>query len=226
MLEKNSVKTKSCTRCGTCCSKGGPALHQEDREKVESGKIPLKCLFTIREGEPVYDNISRRVTLAQSDIIRIKGASENDSTCMFLDQDKVGCTIYDQRPVECRLLTCWDTSAIVDFYQTGRLVRHDLLSKLAGLSDLVAEHQARCDYRRVHSWAETIRKAQASADAIRDLLELIRYDLSLRKVTVERTRLDPEMLDFLFGRPLSVTIRQFRLKLVKDGASVTIVPHI
>ena len=58
------------------------------------------------------------------------------------------------------------------------------------------------------------------------LLELIRYDYSLRKVTVERSRLDPEMLEFLFGRPLSTTIRLFQLKLIKKGDLLTIVPYI
>ncbi len=225
MPVQSNIANQTCRRCGICCSKGGPALHAEDREKVESGKIPLKCLFTIRKGEPAYDNIKGRVAPAVSDIIKIKSAADNDSTCMFLDQAQVACTIYGQRPIECRLLSCRDTREIVAFYEKERLGRYDLLSKLAGLSDLVAEHQKRCDYGRVAQWAEAIKKTK-DGESIRTILELIRYDLSLRKVTVERTRLDPEMLEFLFGRPLSVTIRLFQLKLIKNGAAVTIVPYI
>jgi hypothetical protein len=58
------------------------------------------------------------------------------------------------------------------------------------------------------------------------LLHAIRYDQSLRQVAVASARLDAGLLEFLFGRPLSVTIRMFRLKLVKRGDQVTIVPSI
>lgn len=217
---------QSCRRCGICCSKGGPALHDEDLEKVVSGKIPIKCLFTIREGEPAYDNIMGKVSPAISDIIKIKSAAENDSTCHYLDPVRISCTIYEQRPLECRLLSCWDTLEITKAYAKNRLTRDHLLTRFAGLSDLIAEHQQRCNYQLITQWADIIKKGNAPAEAVESLLALIRYDLSLRKVTVEQTHLDPEMLDFLFGRPLSITIRLFHLKLVQHDESVTIVPYI
>ncbi|RJQ84614.1 MAG: YkgJ family cysteine cluster protein [Desulfobacteraceae bacterium] len=215
---------RQCRRCGVCCCKGGPALHLEDREQVESGKIPLKCLFTIRQGEPAYDNIRGVIAPAATDIIKIKGAAENDATCRFLNQEQVGCRIYDMRPVECRCLTCWDTRAITALYDKNRLTRSHLLSRLPGLSDLVAEHQAHCDYQRVAQWAELIRKDGRLQEAAEELLAIIRYDHSLRNVTVERTRLDPDLLEFLFGRPLSATIRMFKVKLLKNEAETNIVP--
>ena len=46
-----------CRRCGTCCEKGGPALHGEDRPLVDRGQVPARCLFTIRAGEPVRDDM-------------------------------------------------------------------------------------------------------------------------------------------------------------------------
>lgn len=198
----------------------------EDREKVDSGKIPLKNLFTIRDGEPAYDNIRARVAPAPTDIIKIKGASETDATCRFLDQGQAICTIYDHRPIECRLLTCWDTGAVVAVYDKDRLTRSQLLAKFPGLIDLVTEHQARCDYRRVGQWAARIRQGGEVAQAVESLLELIRFDQSLRKVTVERSRLDPEMLEFLFGRPLYLTIRLFRLRLARSGEALTIEPYL
>lgn len=217
---------RSCRRCGICCSKGGPALHSEDLEKVVSGKIPLKSLFTIREGEPAYDNILGKVSPAASDIIKIKSAADNDSTCLYLDTDRLCCTIYEHRSLECRLMACWDTRPIIEVYQEDRLTREHILTRFAGLSDLITEHQQRCNYQRVSQWADIIKKGNPPTEIIENLLALIRYDLSLRKVTVERTHLDTEMLDFLFGRPLSVTIRLFHLKLVEQGESFTIVAYI
>ena len=47
-----------CVRCGTCCGKGGPAFHHEDKMLIEQGIILSKHLYTIRAGEPVYDNVT------------------------------------------------------------------------------------------------------------------------------------------------------------------------
>ncbi|MBI5062791.1 MAG: YkgJ family cysteine cluster protein [Desulfatitalea sp.] len=223
MSEDSAMHKHQCRRCGTCCAKGGPALHRSDRDVVDSGKIPLKCLFTIRQGEPAYDNIRRSIAPAATDIIKIKGAADSDTTCIFLDQERVGCEIYESRPVECRVLTCWDTRAMMAMYDQERLTRADLLSRLPALNDLVAEHQERCGYDQVARWAERIKKELGGAEAVEALLDAIRYDQSLRQVAVERTHLDPGLLEFLFGRPLSITIRMFRLKLAKKGEQVTIV---
>lgn len=56
-----------CRRCGTCCEKGGPALHTDDRMLIENGHIPARYLFTIREGEPVVDNVKENPIFAQTD---------------------------------------------------------------------------------------------------------------------------------------------------------------
>lgn len=214
-----------CRRCGTCCCKGGPALHLEDEPLVTSGRIPLKELFTIRQGEPAFDNVRGVVSPAPTDIIKIKGASPTDATCRFLDQDEVACTIYDHRPVECRTLTCWDSHALMEMYDRDRLTRDRLLSKLPGLSDLVAEHQERCSYQDIGKLAEHVKTARDDTrEGVEILLAMVRYDQSLRQVTVERTRLDHGLLDFLFGKPLTETLGRFKVKLVRDGDRITIGP--
>ena len=223
MSDDLAIQKNQCRRCGTCCAKGGPALHWSDREVVDSGKIALKCLFTIRQGEPAYDNIRRSIAPAATDIIKVKGAADNDASCIFLDQERVGCAIYAARPMECRVLTCWDTRAIMAMYDQERLTRADLLSRLPGLNDLVAEHQERCGYEQVSLWAEHIQQGREAGQAVEGLLHAMRYDQSLRQVAVARTRLDPGLLEFIFGRPLSITIRMFRLKLAKKEEQVTIV---
>lgn len=219
------TQIQGCRRCGTCCCNGGPALHGDDHELVDSGKIPLTNLFTIRQGEPAYDNVRGIVAPAATDIIKIQGASENDATCRFLDQEQVGCTIYEVRPVECRRLTCWDTRAITAMYDKNRLTRGHLLGRLPGLNDLVAEHQERCGYAHVARLAESILRRERPCDLIEELLAIIRYDQSLRQVTVERARLDSGLLEFLFGRPLAATIRMYKIKMATDeSGTTTIVP--
>ena len=60
--------------------------------------------------------------------------------------------------------------------------------------------------------------------AAKELLGMVRYDQSLRQVTVERSHLDPSLLDFLFGRPLAETLRRFQIKMIRNGPRITIVP--
>ena len=213
-LSTNDVHLKQteCKRCGTCCRNGGPALHLEDLPLVESGKIPLKALFTIRQGEPCFDNVKHTIAPAVTDIIKVKNAPQAGSACYYYHAKHKNCSLYDQRPQECRTLECWDVSAIEQLYNCRRLTRRHVLSKVDGLWDLVDDHQERCDYGHVAELAQQARRPSPSKGPQQDLLELVRYDENLRQLTVERMNLDPEMLEFLFGRPLSFTIGMFQLK--------------
>ena len=216
----------TCRRCGTCCRQGGPALHLEDRELVASGKIPLQDLFTIRRGEPAYDNVAGTIAPAVTDIIKLKGADPGSDVCRFYESAGTGkgCGIYDHRPEECRVLTCWDTRRIEDLYRCRRLERRHLLDRAAGIWELVQEHQQRCEYGEVAELAARLKQNSSTEEYQNKLLEMIRYDDSLRQVTLERTGMNPELLPFLFGRPLSFTIRMFKLKLARTGGGTRLVP--
>lgn len=213
-----------CQRCGTCCRKGGPTLHLEDQELVESGKIPLKQLFTIRQGEPAFDNVAGTIAPAVTDIIKLKGKSEGSDICCFYDDGSKGCSIYDDRPAECRALMCWDTREIQELYNCRRLTRRHLIAKVKGLWELVQDHQERCEYGYVAELAADLKRKSPQAQSQKKLLELIRYDESLRQITCEQAKLDREMLPFLFGRPLSFTIQMFQLKLERTERGVTLRP--
>lgn len=194
----------------------------QDRSLLMSGKIPVKRLFTIRQGEPAYDNVRGVIIPAQTDILKIKGIAGDTGMCRFFDPVRCACRIYAFRPAQCRVLTCWNTAAIRGMYDRDRLTRGHLLDRPAGLRDLVDEHQAKCDYRQVAYLAQRIRKGPDRLAAVDSLMAVIRYDHSLRQVTVERTRLDAELLDFLFGRPISTMMQMFHLRLAKVDGVVTI----
>ena len=114
-----------CVRCGTCCEKGGPCFHWEDRRLIENGVIPTRYLYTIRKGELANDNVKGGFMRVESDIIKIKGKN-NSWICVFFDEEKRLCTIYNDRPLECRALKCWNTSEIEQIYARNRLARKDL----------------------------------------------------------------------------------------------------
>jgi Fe-S-cluster containining protein len=202
-----------CRRCGTCCQKGGPALHIADQSLVESGKIALKQLLTIRQGEPAYDNVSGTIAPAVTDIIKVNTCPNNFSQCVFYEPQRKQCRIYENRPIECQALNCRYTRKIERIYSTQRLTRRHLLSKVEGLWDLVRDHQERCDYGFIAELALRIRQGRKPEQARQQLLELIHYDEALRKTTVAHAGRTSEMLEFLFGRSLFFTVQMFQLKL-------------
>lgn len=213
-----------CRRCGTCCLKGGPGLHLDDQELVASGRIALTDLFTIRQGELAFDNITGTIAPAVTDIIKINGAETSRHRCIYYQGKDGGCGIYDDRPAECRALNCWDTQQIEALYNCRRLTRRHLLSRVQGLWSLVQEHQERCDYAYLAELAAELKRMTSLSGPQSKLLEMICYDDSLRQLTVERSGLDPQMLPFLFGRPLSFTIQMFQLKMVRSDNGITIQP--
>ena len=210
-VESNyEMDIEKCRRCGKCCKNGGPTLHVEDKELVENGIIPLKSLFTIRAGEPANDNIKRSIQPAATDIIKIKGQN-NSPVCKFFNSKDNICKIYEHRTLECRVLKCWDTEEIERIYSKTRLVRKDLISGVAGLWDLVEEHQRRCSYEIIQNFI-TRDKSDKKTDSMKGLIEIINYDMHFRRLITDKSEVDPEMLDFLFGRPLADTIRMFGLE--------------
>ena len=200
-----------CRRCGTCCKKGGPSFHQEDKALIENGVIHSKYLYTIRKGELAYDNVRQCLEPVGSDVIKLKGKGQS-WTCILFDERQNKCTIYENRPIECRALKCWDTAELEGLYARKRLKREDLIADIEGLWGIIKDHQARCDYESIQKLVNAV-KSDSEENARQKLAEIIQYDTEIRKLVVSRGGLDMEMLDFLFGRPLKQTLKNFGLKM-------------
>lgn len=225
MKNRNTIRPgtsgSECIRCGTCCEKGGPGFHQADRVLIDTGVIPARCLFTIRQGESAYDNVQECLVPLDTDIIKIKG-KEDTWTCNFFDEQNKQCSIYDDRPQECRALKCWDTRELEQMYAGRRLTRGDLISEVEGLWDLIKDHQKRCDYAKIQKLIKDLADSPKNS-ARRELAEIIKYDIEMRELVVSRGGMDPEMLDFLFGRPLTKTLPNYGIKVRQEGKKITIV---
>lgn len=217
------IPISECARCGTCCKKGGPSFHHEDKELIDKGIILSKFLYTIREGELSYDNVKECLLPAASDIIKIK-SQKGSWTCVFFNENENECTIYDDRPLECRVLACWDTREIEKMYSKNRLTRKDLLSSVEGLWDLVKDHQHRCAYDRLKRFLDDLKEGKKDDEAAKGIHEIIEYDTRIRQMVAEKGGLDPAMVDFLFGRPITETIRMYGFKIVRKGDKYRLVP--
>ena len=180
-----------------------------------SGAIPLGRLVTIRAGEPVYDNVKGMHAPAQSDIIKIS-SKDGRADCHYLDPKTSRCRIYGKRPLECRILECWNTCALEKIYQQDRLNRRDLIAGMDGLWDLVETHQEQCNYGRLKILVEQCRKTR-STPPDPALFQMLRYDMALRRLVCEKSPAFEKNLSFLFGLPLITTIRRLGIKIQETG---------
>ena len=192
-----------CRRCGICCEKGGPTFHVEDRMLVDSGLIPAKDLYTLRKGELVNDSIKGRLLPLESEMIKIKGRNQTWA-CVYYDGTGPACRIYEHRPLECRILKCWDTREIEAAYSRNRLMRKDVLSGIPALWSLIQDHDLRCSHVVLRKLLDAKSGRPAANKTIQEMVE---YDRSIRMLVVEKAGVESNMLDFIFGRPLSEAIR-------------------
>lgn len=220
-----TVNHQTCAQCGTCCQKNSPGLHLEDLPLVEKGMIPLAHLYTIRAGELARDNVRGGLLPVPADVIKIKG-KVGSWACIYLDDGQNSCGIYQHRPAECRVLECWDTRAIEMLYAENRLDRKTVLQQQPDIWELVRDHQERCDYERLK---ELIRRLETShhEEVLKDLSEIIHYDRNIRLLLAEKAKIDPEVCDFLFGRPLTITLTGYgtRIKETDQGKLIITPQH-
>jgi hypothetical protein len=114
---------------------------------------------------------------------------------------------------------CWDTSASEAIYDKNRLTREDLLGGMEGLWGLIEDHETRCSYSEVRMLVDSLAGVNRARSADR-ILGMVKYDRHLRLVAIDKAGLGPEMTDFLFGRPLTETIRLFGVKVRNEGGKI------
>jgi Fe-S-cluster containining protein len=193
-----------CTRCGTCCTKGGPGLHTTDIPLVLGKKIGPQNLYTIRIGELVKDNINGGLIHTDTEIIKIRSVP-GSSACLFFRNAEHSCGIYDNRPSQCRALHCRDTREIVDLHAENRMSRQDLFGGITWLWDIIEAHESRCRYREINRLIDQRRSGDEAAS--RRIAEVISIDQAMRE-TASRYAAIEEMLDLVFGMPVKAVIEQ------------------
>ncbi len=180
-------------------------MHLEDRHLIEDGAIHTRYLYTIRKGEFVHDNVRGQLKAAQADIIKIKGKSPSWE-CVFYQTKDASCSVYGHRPLECRVLKCWDTRKIETVYEKDRLTRQDILAGIKGLWELILEHEKHCAQDAVNRAVQDLDGASGKqAQAM--IAGAIQYDSAIRELVLENGNVTPDMMDFLFGRPFTVTLK-------------------
>lgn len=200
-MGKTSKKTRSCVRCGTCCTKGGPSLHAADRQIIETGHIRTEHLITIREGELAQIPDCAGLRPVEQEIVKIAGKGVIWE-CLFLDKKGSSCKIYEYRPLECRMLKCWDAAELLAVMGKDLLRRTDIIDPEDPILKLIEDHDKKCAVREMEGMLSSLSDKDGTSPSLRDLEKLVREDLAFRAKAVSQFSLPLSIELFAFGRPL------------------------
>jgi len=202
-----------CIRCGECCLKGSPTLQAADLNLVKNALIGKEALFTIRKGELVKDNINEGLVITKIELVKVREREREGMGCIFYDDPGKACTIYEHRPMQCAALKCWDTTEFLEVFQ-GPKLRREQVTENQVLLGLMEEHDRRCSYALLEKLVGEI--GSKGEEAVEEILDLLRFDYLLRPFVADKLGLNPEEMDFFFGRPLTETITMFGLQVVQE----------
>jgi Fe-S-cluster containining protein len=210
---------KECRRCGTCCLKGGPALHSEDLALLQGNFLHKEDLITIRKGEPLLSLSGENVHPAPAEFFKVKGR-DAEWTCIFFDRRKASCRIYDRRPLECSLLQCWDTAALEKVAGKNLLNRFDIIAPHDPVMPFIEAQEIECPLSILGHLIESVTREQVHPEAMAQLTNLANADLSIRSKAHEKFHFSLELELFYFGRPLFIILKQFGMMLRVEHGTV------
>ena len=219
-----SEKISMCKQCGTCCRKGGPILHLQDRDVLQAGHIQLQHLITIRKGELAYSPVTHGLQPTDKELIKTAGKG-NEWSCCFFDEKSGGCSIYEYRPLECRLLQCWDTAPLEAVINRDTLARIDIIPADDPILPLIAHHDEACSCVRLIELAAGLRQETANKALMAELTELVHQDLLTRERAVAAFALPVSLELFYFGRPLFSLLRPYGLTYHGQNGTIHLGPE-
>lgn len=201
MNEEFGIMKTECEKCGTCCERGGPALHVQDRDLLAAGSFGFADVVTIRKGEMVVQLDTGKPETTEVELIKFKGR-DGQWCCRFLDPEARTCTIYEHRPQSCRLMKCWDPEEVMAIAGQKLLSRFDLIAEDDPLLPLVRLHDQQCVLPDMVEIAVQLGKPEEREPTLAGLKGMVEKDLMFRTVAIDQFRLSVDLELFYFGRPL------------------------
>jgi Fe-S-cluster containining protein len=201
--EQMKPEQKICQKCGKCCQKNSPALHEQDLPLIANGHIARNQLITYRKGELVYDNVAGLLIKLNQEIIKL--AMNNN--CIFYLPDTRKCSIYNYRPLECRTQLCSDPVPFKKMYQMNRLTRKDIISDDSPLLELIEYHEKNCSLNDLPQSSNDLTATQQE-----NLKNMIQFEYHFRYTLFQQTGMQQSDMNFLLGRPVEKLLKQSGVK--------------
>lgn len=208
----------TCVQCGECCRKGSPSLHMDDLELLRGEKISWDQLVTLRRGEPVRSPFNGKLFFLLDERIKIK-EKEGTQECVFLDGESDLCSIYENRPVQCRAQACWDSTAAEQLAEQPYLTRRDIFQDVELLMDLMSEHDRRCAFEKLHNAFQRLEQEKNEA-LLDEIVNLLAYEDHFRHFLAKQLNIPENVLHLVFGRSFAelVPLFGFRVETESDGS--------
>ena len=201
MIKPGTEGRTHCIRCGTCCLKGGPVLHQEDKKTLLSGYAGHKDLVTIRTGEMAYNPLKDCLEPVPMELIKVAGRGDGWS-CVFYNEQESCCSLYEHRFLECRLLRCWDPSDLISVIYQDTIRRADIINAGDPIMEVIALHEKECPHNKINALVSALSDGKKRKEIFAELSGFVHADSSLRIHAFSELGLEKEFELFIFGRPL------------------------
>lgn len=202
-----NTNRRNCIRCGTCCQKGGPALHKADRKLVLNGHLKPIDLVTFRTGEPAVNPYQKTIIELPCEMIKIAGVTDTSWQCRFYSKDQSACLIYKYRPLECKTLKCWEPEEVAALFLKDMLSRSDLIPPQNPIWEIITAYEKTFSI----SLITTISREAASGikEATQELKKMEKLDIQFRNKVASTFDLTIPSLNFFLGRPIHSLIGSF-----------------
>jgi len=207
-----------CLRCGACCKKDTPALLIEDMTLLRQEIIRPEHLYTVRKGEIAYSPFEDKAVELAHEIIKVHSIRGTNRCIFFRGLDGL-CSIYDERPLQCRLQECWNPDRMREM--SGEYItREHVFGQIEQLWDVIRAHEKRCS---IEKWRRAMERLEATkGHSVEELLELLKYDHLIRQFLTERFSVKIEVAELILGRPLKDWLPLYGLELIEvpEGAFI------
>ncbi len=209
--------TYRCIRCGTCCAKGGPVLHADDRSILRDHPSLFEHIVVIREGELTFNPVSSAVEPAPREMLKVAGNGSSWS-CYFYREEESACSIYAHRFLECRLLKCWRPSDVLAVVGRELICRFDVMNRNDPLRGVIEMQERECSLVRLTALIDEAMSGRGTKEALRILSGLVEKDEAIRSYALREVGLAPQYELFALGRPLRDMLRDAGIAVTRKSA--------
>jgi Fe-S-cluster containining protein len=214
-MAKTEKKRLVCIRCGECCVRSTPALHGPDLPLLVDKILELQCLITIREGQPVYDNLAGTARPAPGEFVKIANLGPG-AGCVFHAPERKACSVYKNRPLECRAQKCWDEQEMRALMGRDMLRREHILAGQTELLEFIWKHGRRVSWPRLGPSLRAFWE-HGETDAQARVIEVLEADVSARRELRERFGKTTGEEMFFLGAPVQEVLRSIGIRVREVG---------
>ena len=155
------------------------------------------------------------------ELIKIGGKGK-DWECAFWERDNKLCTIYEHRPLECRLLECWNPSPLEDAVGQNTLTRADIIAQDDPINELIRFHELHCPIPPPDKIRMALSSEGAGPEVLAKLTELVHRDLVVRAEAIGGYDIPLPLEILYFGRPIHVILNAHGLRAIENNETIRI----